>query len=95
MQEEILEQFMNYIMTNFQIEKEEIDIDKSLIDEGIIDSFGLIEIAGYIQEKYLFDVKEEDMVKENFGSVNKIVQFIQRKIKIEKSYNKMQKVCSF
>lgn len=80
-QESVLEQFLLFVMANFQVERDEIDVNKSLVDEGIIDSFGLIEIAGFIQETYSVNVEEVDMVRENFGSVLKIVDFIQRKTK--------------
>lgn len=94
MQNAILEKFLDYIMINFQVERDEIDIEKSLVDEGIIDSFGLIEIAAYIHDEFSVDVNEEDMIRANFASVKRIVHFIQRKMKSEEPYNKMQKVCS-
>lgn len=61
------------------VERDEIDLAKSMIDEGIIDSFGLVEIATFMEEEFSMAVEEDDMNRENFGSVLKIVDFIYRK----------------
>ncbi len=74
--EQIQEELLDFITQNFMIDREDIDINKSMIDEGIIDSFGLIEIATFIEEEYSLLVDEDDMIRENFGSVVKIVNFI-------------------
>ncbi|MCI5119847.1 MAG: acyl carrier protein, partial [Candidatus Electrothrix sp. AUS4] len=48
MSEEITNTLLGFITRSFMVEREEIDLDKSMIDEGIIDSFGLIEIATFL-----------------------------------------------
>ena len=60
------------------VERDEIDLDKSMIDEGIIDSFGLIEIATFLENEFEMKIGEEQMIRENFGSFNKIKNFIKR-----------------
>ena len=73
--------FLNYIMESFMVERDEIELDKSLVDTGIIDSFGLIEICAYIEREFSFKIEEEQLTRENFGSVEKIVTFILKGIK--------------
>ena len=75
---DILNSMLEFVCKSFMVEKSEVPIDKSLIDEGIIDSFGLIEIAGFIEKEYGFEVKEEHMIRDNFGSLNKITDYINR-----------------
>lgn len=75
----IQEKLLNFITRNFMVERDEIDLAKSMIDEGIIDSFGLVEIATFMEEEFSMAVEEDDMNRENFGSVLKIVDFIYRK----------------
>ena len=79
MKEEILENLISFLCKSFFVETDEIELDKSLVDQGIIDSFGLVEISGYIQREYSTTVQELEMNRENFGSVNNIVSFIERK----------------
>ncbi len=78
---EIMEKFLKFVSRSFLVEKNEIELDKSLIDEGIIDSFGLLEIAAFIEKEYGIIVSEEHMNRDNFGSALKIVGFIMRERK--------------
>lgn len=77
MSDMILEKLLGFITRNFMVEREEIDLDKSMIDEGIIDSFGLVEIATFIENEFGMKITERQMIRDNFGSLNKIVQFVE------------------
>lgn len=76
--QEVREKLLSFITSNFMIDREKINPDKPMIDEGIIDSFGLVEIAGFIEREFKIAVGEEQMVRSNFESVNKIIDFIAR-----------------
>jgi len=76
--EEIREILIDFICKQFIVEIEDIQIDKSLVDTGIIDSMGLIEIACFIEKKFNFKVKEDQMNRKNFGSIQHIVDFINK-----------------
>ena len=78
MPQEIQEKLLSFITSSFMVERDEIDLDKSMIDEGIIDSFGLIEIASFMEREFKMKISEEQMIRSNFGSVHKIVDFIRR-----------------
>jgi len=71
-------QLIEFLCRQFMVDEEDINLDESLVDTGIIDSMGLIEIASYIEKSYSFKVTEEMMNRANFGSVFKIVDFITR-----------------
>lgn len=73
---QIQQELLDFLCRQFFVDMEDIEIDKSLVDTGIIDSMGLIEIATYIQKEYAFKVTNEQMNRDNFGSVLKIVDFI-------------------
>jgi len=62
------------------VDESDIQLDESLIDQGIIDSFGLIEITSYIEDKYSFAITDAMMNRDNLGSVIKIVNFINNNI---------------
>lgn len=76
--EEIQELLLNFITRNFMVEREDVNIEKSMIDEGIIDSFGLVEIATFMETEFSMAVEDDDMNRDNFGSVLKIVDYIHR-----------------
>lgn len=77
--QDIEEKLLVFITRNFMVERDEVDLDKSLVDEGIIDSFGLIEIGTFMETEFRMTVDEDDMVRKNFGSVHKMVDFISRR----------------
>lgn len=73
---EIQVALLDFLCRQFYVDLEDIILDKSLIDTGIIDSMGLIEISSYIKKTFGFTVTKEQMNRQNFGSVLKIVDFI-------------------
>lgn len=67
---------LDFICRQFLVDKEDIEIDKSLIDTGIIDSMGLIEISSFISQNFNFTISVDQMTRQNFGSVLLMVNFI-------------------
>lgn len=48
----------------------------SLIDSGIIDSFGIMALLGFVEEKFAVKVASDDLLPENFDSVISIAAMI-------------------
>ncbi len=42
---------------------------ESLIESGIIDSFGIMALLGFLEEKFAIKVAGDDLVPENFDSI--------------------------
>ena len=76
MSDKVRRQLLDFVTHSFMVEEDEIDMDSSLIDQGIIDSFGLVEITTFIEQAFGLVIREEDMTREAFGSMNKMVAFI-------------------
>jgi acyl carrier protein len=75
---QIKEALLDFICKQFLVDREDIDVDKSLVDTGIIDSMGLIEISTYITTNYNFKVAVDQMTRQNFGTLLSIVDFIDK-----------------
>lgn len=75
---QIKESLLDFISKQFLVDKEDIEVDKSLIDTGIIDSMGLIEISSFITHNFNFKVTVDQMTRQNFGSVLLMVDFIDK-----------------
>jgi acyl carrier protein len=73
------EKLMNFICRNFLVEENEIDLNTSLIDQGIIDSFGLLEISTFLKKELSIETEQEEMNRENFGSFEKLLIYINTK----------------
>ncbi|HEX2945845.1 MAG TPA: acyl carrier protein [Clostridia bacterium] len=59
---------------------DEINADDSLINNGYIDSIGIIGLVSYIEKTFRFKVYDNEILPENFDSVNKIYNYISSKI---------------
>lgn len=57
----------------------EIDPQENLLSKGIVDSHGVMELVGFLEERYGISVADEDLSPENFESVASIEAFVQRK----------------
>lgn len=57
----------------------DFDDDESLLDSGIIDSTGVIELISFIEEEFDIEVKDEEMIPDNLDSLNKLASYIERK----------------
>jgi acyl carrier protein len=52
---------------------------ESLVDEGILDSFGLAELGALISSAYGVNVPDEDLSLKNFESIDKIAAYLARR----------------
>ncbi len=79
--EDIRGRFKKYIVGNFMSSGEEKSLrdDASLLEEGIMDSTGVLDLVMFIEETFGIVVKDEELIPENLDSVNKIVAFVERK----------------
>lgn len=50
-----------------------------LIDSGVIDSFGIMSLLGYLEENFSIEISGDDLVPENFASIETISKFISLK----------------
>ncbi len=60
-------------------EFEGLDYDDSILELGLIDSLKMLELVNFITEKYGIEVDEDELMPENFESINAIVAFIESK----------------
>jgi len=51
----------------------------SFLEKGIIDSTGILELVSFVEENFEFEVKDEELVPENFDSITTLSEYIARK----------------
>ncbi len=52
--------------------------DASFLEEGIVDSVGIMELVMFLEENFGLTVDDEDLTPDNFDSVNKLAAYIKR-----------------
>ena len=53
----------------------------SLLDSGVVDSTGIQEIIGFLQDEFGIEVLDEEIVPDNLDSVQRIADYLARKVK--------------
>jgi acyl carrier protein len=79
--EDIRGRFKKYIVGNFMslAGDKSLRDDASLLEEGIMDSTGVLDLVMFIEETFGIAVKDEELIPENLDSVDKLVVFVERK----------------
>ena len=55
--------------------------DDSLLETGVVDSLGVLDIVSFIESEFRVSVADEELVPEYFGSINRIASYVQTKHK--------------
>lgn len=53
--------------------------DQSLIEQGVVDSTGILELIEFVEEKFGIQVSEAETVPENLGSIANLTRFVASK----------------
>lgn len=78
---EISAQIKNFIIDNFLFgESNHFDENTDFFQKGILDSTGIIELVSFIEQSYNISVNDEELITENFSSLNRITNYIQSKV---------------
>jgi acyl carrier protein len=56
--------------------------NESLIESGIIDSMGVLDLVTFIESDFEIVISDEDVVSANFDSIATIASFIEEKLAI-------------
>lgn len=69
-----------FITTNFYVaDPTALEDDASLLDRGIVDSTGVLEVIGFLEKEFGVEVQDSEIVPDNLDSIGKIAAFIGRK----------------
>jgi acyl carrier protein len=50
-----------------------------LLESGIIDSLGILDVVTYLEHSFQIQVVDEDLVPENFATIQSIAFFVEQK----------------
>ncbi|MCC7385918.1 MAG: acyl carrier protein [Deltaproteobacteria bacterium] len=79
---EIRGKLRDFISNNFLIGKSTAppaDGD-SFLESGLIDSTGVLEVVGFVQDTWEFDISDEDMLPENLDSIDNLTAYVLRRL---------------
>ena len=72
----IKNELMEYVKENTFKETDSLTNETMLFVEGLFDSMGFVLLLDYIKENFSIEANDDDLVEENFESINAVASFI-------------------
>jgi acyl carrier protein len=71
-----------FVVDNFLYGRDDHTLgdDVSFLEKGIIDSTGVLELVSFIEEKYNVSVDDEELIPDNFDTLNNISSYVVKKM---------------
>ncbi len=80
--EEMKEIVLKYVVDEYlEDDSDEIGYDSPLISGGIVDSFSMVSLKRFLENKYKISIPDEKATPEAFDSVNKICKLVNEFLK--------------
>ncbi len=71
----------SFIINNFLFGQESaFNNETSFIDNGLIDSVGILTLVEFIAQQYEIEIADEEILPENWDSVSRICAFVEAKL---------------
>ena len=75
--DEMQKTVLNYVTNEYlEDEDEEITVDTPLISGGIVDSFSMVSLKRFLENRYNISIPNEKATPEAFDTVNKICELV-------------------
>jgi len=66
----------NFVVENFLFgQASDLTDESSFLEQGIVDSTGMMELVAHLERTYNIKVKDEELVPDNLDSINSIAAF--------------------
>ncbi|HEY5536105.1 MAG TPA: acyl carrier protein [Ignavibacteria bacterium] len=75
------EQIHEFVRKTTFSDPKKINDGTLLFDEGIFDSMGLLNLISFLEKDFCIKVDDSELDAANFGSINAIASFLERKLK--------------
>ena len=70
-----------FIVENFLFGNDDgLEDGTSFLEEGIIDSTGVLELVTFLEETYEIQVEDDELVPENLDSIDNVAAYLERKM---------------
>lgn len=71
----------DFIVTQLQYrgKREDLTNDFDLLEGGVVDSLGIFQLTSFMEREFGIEVKDEELVPENFGSIGQLTKLVESK----------------
>ena len=71
-----IDQIRDYVARAFS---KTVGPDDSLLDSGLVDSTGIFELVGFLEDTFAVKIEDEEIVPEHFETSAMVAAFVERK----------------
>jgi len=77
----ISDSIRTFVLSKFPLaRKRELQDGDLLLESGILDSMGVLEIVHFIEQEFGILVGDDELVPENFQSIQQLTEFVNKKL---------------
>ena len=81
---DIQSEIYQFIVNNFMFgQADGLKYDESLLQRGVIDSTGVLELVSYLQDNFNITVEDSEIVPANLETVQGIVAYVEKKLSVK------------
>ena len=68
-----------FVLQKFPLaRKRKVTNQDNLLESGVIDSLGVLDLVTFLQEEFSVTVEDDDLTPENFQNIERMAQFVER-----------------
>jgi acyl carrier protein len=74
----VIDRARAYVLENFLYARTDVQLTETdaLLERGIIDSMGVLELITFIQDEFGITVGDDEITEENFGTLASIARYV-------------------
>src|SRR5208337_397847 len=77
-------QIRDFVLQKFPLaRKRKVANNDNLLESGIIDSLGVLDLVAFLQQEFAVAVADEDLTPENFQNIECMARFVERGVKLQ------------
>ena len=75
---DVRDRIRSFVHTRFPLGAK-LEDDVSLLDAGVIDSLGILDVVGFLEQDFGIQVQDEELNPVHFDSVDALARFVESK----------------
>ena len=79
---EVSTQVRKFMIDNFLFEDNGLNEDMSFLENGIIDSTGVLELIDFLEKSFGINVEDQEIIPENLDSISRVAAYVQSKLDV-------------
>jgi acyl carrier protein len=81
MQTSITADVRSFVVANYLLGRgDHVNNDASFMEEGLIDSTGILELVAHLEETYGIEIPDDELIPDNLDSINRIASYLSGKL---------------